>query len=131
MAAKAPKHRFILKGFLQQGGGGRKFLFDSIDGETNERTEVTVYADLTLLQVYGIRMQELPLLCLEFLERQDLQVDARTLVFTEQEMIQLSSVRKAARATADEKRKTWKKRPVGNTGVAWRAAPAVPARIPE
>ena len=46
----------------------------------------SVRADLALSRKYGIRMQELPLLCRVLLERRTTEDDTRSFTFMEQEM---------------------------------------------
>ena len=77
--------RFILTGFTQD-TGFRVFTFEGV-GPDQTRTGFSVGADLALSRRYGIRMQELPLLCREFLERCSEGEQARTFTFTEAEML--------------------------------------------
>ena len=67
--------RFILNGFTHD-KGFRQFAFEGIE-EDRDRTQFTVRADLTLARAYGIHIQDLPLLCREFLERRAVTEDAR------------------------------------------------------
>ena len=76
--------RFILSGFSQD-QGSRRFAFEKIDAN-HVRTEFTVHADLTLTRIYGIRMQELPLLCRGLLERRPDSEAGHRLTFTEEDM---------------------------------------------
>ena len=76
--------QFILTGFTQE-TGFRVFAFEGIGAERT-RTEFTVKTDLELIRKYGIRVQELPLLCRRLLEREDAAEQKRTWIFTEQEM---------------------------------------------
>ena len=59
--------QFNLIGFSQD-AGFRVFAFEGT-AAGRVRTEYTVRADLALIRKYGIRVQELPLLCRRFLER--------------------------------------------------------------
>jgi hypothetical protein len=81
-----PRHmQFTLTGFSQE-AGSRVFAYEGV-GEDRVRVKFTVSADLTLCRKYGIRLQELPLICLEILERSRAMDDAnRNLVFTEEAM---------------------------------------------
>jgi hypothetical protein len=91
--------QFLLTGFTP-GTEFRVFAFQGIEADRT-RTEFTVRTDLSLIRRYGIRMQELPLLCRGLLERKDAEVEERrnagrevpdaggedrTLTFTEEEM---------------------------------------------
>ena len=58
--------QYILTGFTHD-MGFRVFAFEGI-GEDRVRTEYKVRADLALIHRYGIRVQELPLLCRGILE---------------------------------------------------------------
>jgi hypothetical protein len=77
--------RFILKGFTQD-TGFRVYKFEGV-GPDQTRIGFSVGTDLALTRRYGIRMQELPLLCREFLERRSEGEQARTFTFTEAEML--------------------------------------------
>jgi hypothetical protein len=76
--------QFILTGFTQD-MGFRVFAFEGT-GEDRIRTKFTVRADLGLIRTYGIRLQELPLMCRGILERQPEGEETRALIFTENEM---------------------------------------------
>ena len=80
--------QFILTGFTQD-REFRVFAFEGIDAD-RVRTPFTVRADLALSRTYGIRLQELPLMCRAILEaprgrsgRRDAQ---NALTFTEDAM---------------------------------------------
>ena len=76
---------FIFNGFTQD-MGFRVFAFERM-GPDRIRTKYTVRADLALLLRYGIRMQELPLLCRGLLERRsDNGEETGALTFTEDDM---------------------------------------------
>src|SRR6266571_2978296 len=76
--------QFILTGFTQD-TGCRVFAFERT-GEDRIRVRFTVRADLDLIRRYGIRLQELPLLCRGLLERRDESELKSTLTFTEEQM---------------------------------------------
>ena len=77
--------QFIFTGFTQD-MGFRVFAFEGV-GPDRIRTNHTVRADLALLLRYGIRMQELPLLCRRLLERRiDNGEERGAVTFTEDEM---------------------------------------------
>jgi hypothetical protein len=76
---------FIFTGFTQD-MGLRVFAFERM-GADRIRTKHTVRADLALLLRYGIRTQELPLLCQRLLEqRRDNGEEAGAVTLTEDEM---------------------------------------------
>ncbi len=76
--------QFILTGFTQE-TGFRVFAFEGIGAERT-RMEFTVKTDLELIRKYGIRVQELPLLCRRLLEREEAAEQKHNCIFTEQEM---------------------------------------------
>ena len=112
--------QFTLTGFTQD-SGCRVFAYDGV-GEDRVRIRFTVRADLALSRKYGIRLQELPLMCLEILERTSAMeaiealdamdhaagaepaVTLRTLSFTEAAMIRYADEVVAARDAAALKR---------------------------
>jgi hypothetical protein len=84
-SGRSAKMQFIFTGFTQD-MGFRVFAFEGV-GPDRIRTNHTVRADLALLLRYGIRMQELPLLCRRLLERRsDNGEDRGAVTFTEDEM---------------------------------------------
>ncbi len=95
--------QFSLTGFSQD-KGFRVFAFE---GSTADRTKTkfSVKTDLALIQRYGIRMQELPLLCKGLLDRRDEDDQQRTFVFTEKEMCLYANECARAREAALQKRK--------------------------
>jgi hypothetical protein len=110
--------QYILTGFTHD-MGFRVFAFEGI-GEDRVRTEYKVRADLALIHRYGIRVQELPLLCRGILEGRNEDEEQQTFTYTESDMrrnAELCAVRAAADA---QKRKAPRKPPSENTGVAWR-----------
>lgn len=110
---------FILTGFSQD-MGFRVFAFEGIDAD-RVRTAFTVQADLALTRRYGIKMQELPLLCRGFLERSHEGGEATgILTYSEQEMSACASDRAAAKDVASHKRKAPRKPSAENPGAAWR-----------
>jgi hypothetical protein len=97
----------------------RVFAFDRIS-EERERTKCMVRADLALARKYGIRIQELPLLCRSLLERKEAGEEIGSLTFTEAEMQECARLGAAAHDAAARKRKP-PHRPAGdNVGTAWR-----------
>jgi hypothetical protein len=113
--------QFVLTGFTQD-GEYRVFSFDGI-GPDRVRSAFTVRIDLGLSRRYGIRFQELPLLCRGVLDRGGEASPSRAMTFTERDMDQHAKD-SAARAAATQKR-TFPRRPSGsNQGAAWRTSQA-------
>lgn len=110
--------QYILTGFTHE-MGFRVFAFEGI-GEDRVRTEYTVRTDLALTHRYGIRVQELPLLCRGILERRNEGEAQQTFTYTETDM-RLNAELSASRAADAQKRKTPRKPPSENVGAAWRA----------
>lgn len=108
--------RFILNGFKQD-AGFRVFAFQCVEAD-NSRTDFTVRADLSLIRMYGICVQDLPLLCRELLEKRTDSEAVRLLTFTEDDMRQYRADRKVAEEAA-KRRKQPRISPPGN-GAAWR-----------
>ena len=94
--------QFILVGFNQD-TDFRTFAFQGIAADRT-RSDFTVRADLVLSRKYGIRVQELPLLCRRLLERDDRGEEKRTLTFTEEDM-RLHANTEIARVAANPKKK--------------------------
>ena len=116
---KGANMQYILTGFRQD-KGFRVFAFEGAAADRT-RTGFTVRADLALVLRYGIKIQELPLLCRELLEKQS-EGDERTMTFTEKDMCSHVRACKEARDAAQQKRKPIR-RPaiVKQPGVGWRA----------
>jgi hypothetical protein len=111
--------QFILTGFTQD-GGFRVFAFEGIAAD-RARSPFTVRADLALSRIYGIRLQELPLMCRAILEHREEGEQENALTFTEDAMRLHASNCVAARALAAQKKKL-PRRPVNeNNGAAWRS----------
>ena len=108
--------RYVLTGFTHT-AGFRVFAFDGI-GEDRSRIEFTVRADLALIRMYGIRMQELPLLCRKVLEGRDELEQQRTFTYTEADMSAYADC--AAQNALALKRKPPRRPPSENLGAAGR-----------
>ncbi len=77
------KPQFLLSGFTQA-AGIRIYAFEGrIDAK---RIDYTVEVDLALIPGYGIRIQDLPLLCRELLQQRAQPDETSSVVFTEQRM---------------------------------------------
>ena len=112
------KMQFILTGFTQE-LGFRVFAFERM-GEDRVRTRWTVRADLALSRRYGIRLQELPLMCRGLLERGDDAEETRAIIFSEELMRTCADERAAAKEGAAHKRKAPRRPVAENSGAAWR-----------
>jgi hypothetical protein len=128
MGKSAQPMQFTLTGFTQD-LGSRVFAYEGV-GEDRVRLRFTVRADLALSRKYGIRLQELPLMCLGILERSSVPDEAseaepvalvRHLTFTEDAMIQYADGCLAARDAAALKRTSLRRQPV--------KTPAAPAEF--
>jgi hypothetical protein len=77
--------QYVLTGFIND-SEFRVFAFDVV-GDDRVSTEYRVRADLTLVRKYGIKLQELPLLCRGILEQRTLgSHQQRTFTYTEADM---------------------------------------------
>jgi hypothetical protein len=110
--------QFVLTGF-DQTAGIRLYAFQGV-GE-GRRVNYTVKVNLALIPNYGIRIQELPLLCRELLQNQVEPNEASALTFSEQEMRSLAEKRAAERAESAQKKKPGRYSASANPGAAWRA----------
>jgi len=115
-APKGKKMQYILTGFTHD-VGSRVFAFECI-GEDRIRTAYSVRADLALTRKYGIRVQELPLLCRNILEQRDGNDAQRAFTYTEAAMCLRATIRAAE--AAEQKKKTPRRPPSENVGTAWR-----------
>ena len=93
--------QFILNGFSQV-TGFRIFEFERVDPDRT-RTAFTVRIDVALIQRYGIRLQELPLLCRAVLEHDHADETTRAFTFTEEDMCR--HAKHASELAAEVKRK--------------------------
>jgi hypothetical protein len=102
--------QFSLIGFSQD-TGFRVFAFEGTAADRT-RAAYTVRADLALTRKYGIRVQELPLLCRGLLERAGEGEQKSPAVFSEEEM----RLHATARNVAVLKRKSSHKPLTGQAG---------------
>jgi hypothetical protein len=111
MGKSVQQMQFTLTGFTQD-LGCRVFAYEGT-GDDRVRIRFTVRADLALSRKYGIRLQELPLMCLGILEKSNENDEAssaepdianRTLTFTEEAMMRYAEDCIAARDAAALKR---------------------------
>src|ERR1041384_3598862 len=109
---------FVLNGFSED-TGARVFAFDGITSERG-RVPFTVRADLTLARRFGIRLQDLPLLCRSVLERGHEDQEKRDFTYTEEDM-RLQAEHLAAREEAAKHSKPPRRTVSARVGNAWRA----------
>jgi hypothetical protein len=110
--------QFVLTGFTQD-TGFRVFTFEGIAPD-HTRIGFAVGTDLALTRRYGIRLQELPLLCRGLLERRDESEHTRTFTFTEAEMV-LHANSCAVEREARQTKRGMHRPPGKQAGAAWRA----------
>ena len=114
---EAGKAQFFLTGFAQA-AGIRTYAFQGrIDAS---RIDCTVEVDLALIPGYGIRIQELPLLCRELLQQQTQPNEISAVVFTQQRMRSHAEKLAAARQEAEDKKKQPKHLGTADAEIAWR-----------
>ena len=94
--------QFILKGFNQD-VAFRTFAFQGIAVDRT-RADFTVKVELALMRKYLIRVQELPLLCRQLLERGDESEQMHMLIFPEEDM-RVHASAQASRAKGSFKKK--------------------------
>lgn len=111
--------QFILTGFTQD-MAFRVFAFECVNADRT-RTKYAVRADLGLARRYGIRVQELPLLCRAVLEKSGEAARNRTLTFTEDEM-QLRARDSALAREMATRKKPRRTATSPNIGSAWRTS---------
>lgn len=110
---------YTLAGFTHE-LGVRIFEFVGTD-EGKTKHEYHVRADIGLIQRYGIRVQDLPLLCRRLLEQLSADDERRTLTYTEADMRGYAEFC-AARDALSEKKKV-RKPAVSPTGGGWHQNP--------
>jgi hypothetical protein len=115
---KAAKTQYILTGF-SQAAAIRLYAFEGVGN--GRRVDYTVEVDLSLIPNYGIRIQDLPLLCRDLLQKRVESSEIAALTFTEHEM------RAHAERLAEEREESARKKNTGrhpvnaNSGSGWRA----------
>lgn len=108
--------KFILSGF-KEGDGLRRFAFECTGAVKGSRTVVFVGADVSLARKHGIRLQELPLICLRLLETLDDERVAGPITLTEDRMI---AIQAEALDAAEKRSHRTHRRPSAVVGQAWR-----------
>ncbi len=107
---------FVLVGFSEK-TGFRIFEFEGVAAD-HTRTALTVRTDLAMARRYGIRLQELPLLCRGVLERRGEGEVGPAFTYTEAAMSEYAGV-VAAREAANKRKP--QQRPISDrVGSAWR-----------
>jgi hypothetical protein len=119
-SARSIKMQFSLIGFSQD-TGFRVFAFEGTAADRT-RNEYKVRADLALTRIYGIRVQELPLLCRELLERGGEGEQASLVTFTEEEMrLHARNCADAHNAAAQKRKSARRPATTSQIGSGWRA----------
>jgi hypothetical protein len=114
---EAGKAQFFLRGYTQA-AGIRIYAFQGrVDAS---RIDYTVEVDLALIPGYGIRIQDLPLLCRELLQQQTQPDEKSAVVFTEQRMRSHAEKLAAARHEAEHKKKQPKHLGTPDAETTWR-----------
>ncbi len=111
------KLQFFLTGFSQV-AGTRVYAFEA-RGDAR-RMEYTVEVDLALIPGYGIRIQELPLLCRELLQQRAEPDETSAFVFTEQRMRSHAERLATAREEAERGKKQPKHLATAAAETGWR-----------
>ncbi|HEX3748118.1 MAG TPA: hypothetical protein VHW09_29515 [Bryobacteraceae bacterium] len=116
---KVLKTQFLLTGF-NQSAGVRTYAFEGIaDGK---RSHYSVEVQLALIPRYGIRIQDLPLLCREYLQHQvELNDLSASFTFSEGEMRIHSDKLATARSEAEQRKKAPRHLVTPNPGAGWRS----------
>jgi hypothetical protein len=117
MASDQIATQLVLTGFNQT-AGIRIYAFEAVG--KRGRLVCTVEVDLALIARYGIRIQDLPLLCTELVHKQPEPGLISTLTFTELDMRGQAEKRAIAREEAERKKPT-RHAPSTNVGASWRS----------
>ena len=116
---EAAKPQFLLAGFTQA-AGIRIYAFEGrIDAK---RIDYTVEVDLALIPGFGIRIQDLPLLCRELLQQRSQPDETSSVVFTEQGMRSHAEKLAVAREEAEHRKKQPRHLASAGAGTGWRPA---------
>jgi hypothetical protein len=99
---------FVFSGF-RNSGSVREYTFEGI-AEDRSRSRFIVDADLSLARRHGITLQELPLLCLHFLEGMAVLDGTKPIRFSEEAMIALATERAALARAAALRKRPWRPR---------------------
>ena len=114
---EAAKTLFLLTGFTQA-AGIRIYAFEGrIDAR---RIDYTVEVDLALIPGYGIRIQDLPLLCRELLQQRAQPDEISSVVFTEQQMRSYAEKLAVARDEAEHRKEQARPFASADVETGWR-----------
>lgn len=114
------KPQFLLTGFTQA-AGIRIYAFEGrIDAK---RIDYTVEVDLALIPGFGIRIQDLPLLCRELLQQRSQPDETSSVVFTEQRMRSHAEKLAVAREEAEHRKRQPRHLASADAETGWRPAP--------
>jgi hypothetical protein len=119
ISVRSTKMNFILNGFTEE-TGFRVFAFQGI-GANGTRLDYTVRADLGLIRTYGIRLQDLPLLCRGMLDRLPEGTEACAVTFTEEGMRLVADTRAAERDAARQRKPPRRPPTEQHAATGWRA----------
>ncbi len=114
------KPHFILTGFSQT-AAIRIYAFEGI-GAGRQRSDYTVKVDLALIPGYGIRIQDLPMLCRDLLQQRVEPDVISALTLTEEDMRSHAERREIAREEASQKKKPPRHPANTNPGPSWRSS---------
>lgn len=113
------KPQFLLTGFTQA-AGIRIYAFKGrIDAK---RIDYTVEVDLALIPGFGIRIQDLPLLCRELLQQRSQPDETSSVVFTEQRMRSHVEKLAVAREEAEHRKRQPRHLASADAETGWRPA---------
>lgn len=116
---EAAKPQFLLTGFTQA-AGIRIYAFEGrIDAK---RIDYTVEVDLALIPGFGIRIQDLPLLCRELLQQRSQPDETSSVVFTEQRMRSHAEKLAVAREEAEHRKRQPRHLASADADTGWRPA---------
>jgi hypothetical protein len=110
----------VLTGFSQE-QEFRVFTFEGVAADWS-RLAFTVRTNLALTRLYGIRLQELPLLCRAILEQRDGAVEDRAFTYAEEDM-RLFAAAATARIEAAKQKKPPRPPVTPSNGAAWPVPP--------
>ncbi|MEO5924997.1 MAG: hypothetical protein ABIR70_14345 [Bryobacteraceae bacterium] len=94
---------YVLTNFQQQ-LNIRRFFFKGTNA-AKERLEYIVGVDLSLARKYSIPVQELPLLCVRYLETRTDELQPRGVTFTDRQLADFAAQRDADKKSSDAKRR--------------------------
>jgi hypothetical protein len=94
---------YVLTNFQQQ-RNIRRFYFQGTNA-ARERLEYIVGVDLSVARKYSIPVQELPLLCVRFLEERTSEAQPRGVNFSEARMASYAAQREEEKRLGDSKRR--------------------------